>query len=142
MTRSTTAKSEKKKNVFSIFFSSSLTFDDRVHRLDLGVLDDGRDLHLLDAVADRDELGGAPQEALLVDGADLFFFMFFSSFFFRVFSGFFVSFFLVPLFSLCLPLSPPFLSLSLSKKKQQRPLQISSSPRPPSRPGPSRRPTA
>jgi hypothetical protein len=48
-----------------------LTFDDRVHRLDLGVLDDGRDLHLLDAVSDRHELGSSPQQALLDDRADL-----------------------------------------------------------------------
>jgi len=57
-----------------------LTFDDRVHRLDLGVLDDGRDLHLLDAVSDRHELGRSPQQALLDDRADLKLNFFFCSF--------------------------------------------------------------
>ena len=37
---------------------------------DLLVLDDQVDLQLLDAEADGDELGGAPDEAILLDAAD------------------------------------------------------------------------
>jgi len=44
-------------DVLGLAVAHELLLDDRVHRLHLGVLDHGRDLHLLNAVPDRHQLG-------------------------------------------------------------------------------------
>ena len=58
-------------DVLALAVAHELLLNDGVHRLHLGVLDDAGDLQLLDAEADGHQLRRAPQETVLLDGADL-----------------------------------------------------------------------